>query len=51
MEAVNPEEHFPPSRSASREMLKLLNLIFGVGRKQLPSAAEILRDATIFNQK
>ncbi|XP_074609140.1 serine/threonine-protein kinase Nek8-like isoform X1 [Acropora palmata] len=51
MEAVNPEEHFPPSRSASREMLKLLNLILGVGRKQLPSAAEILRDATIFNQK
>ena len=49
MKAVNPEEHFPPS--ASKEMLELLKLIFGVGREQLPSAAEILRVATIFNQK
>ncbi|XP_067023459.1 probable serine/threonine-protein kinase DDB_G0284251 isoform X2 [Acropora muricata] len=48
MEAVNPEQHFPTS--ASREMLELLNLIFGVGREQLPSAAEILRVATIFNR-
>ena len=32
-------------------MLELLNLIFGVGREQLPSAAEILRVATIFNQE
>ena len=29
----------------------MLNLIFGVGREQLPSAAEILRVATIFNQE
>ena len=49
MEAVNPEQHFPPS--ASKEILELLNLIFGVGREQLPSAAEILRVATIFNQE
>ena len=48
MEAVNPEEHFPPS--ASKEMLELLNLNFGVGREQLPNAAEILRVATIFNR-
>ena len=32
-------------------MIELLNLIFGVGEKQLPSAGEILRAATIFNQK
>ena len=30
-------------------MIELLNLIFGVGQKQLPSAGEILR--AIFNQK
>ena len=32
-------------------MLELLNLIFGVGRKQLPSAAKILHDfATILKK-
>ena len=49
MEAVNPEEHFPPS--ASEEIIELLNLIFGVGRERLPSAEEILRVATIFNKE
>ena len=49
MKTVIPEEHFPPS--ASEEMLDLLHLIFGVGRERLPSAAEILRVAAIFNQE
>lgn len=48
LEAVSPQEHFP--LSASKEMLELLKLIFGVGREQLPSAAEILRVATILHR-
>ncbi|XP_074609866.1 uncharacterized protein LOC141864028 [Acropora palmata] len=44
--SVIPEKHFPSQ--ASKKTKEFLKLIFGVDREHLPSAAEILRDATAF---
>ena len=44
--SVIPGKHFPSQ--STKETREFLKLIFGVDRKHLPSAAEMLHDATVF---
>ncbi|XP_074609865.1 uncharacterized protein LOC141864027 isoform X2 [Acropora palmata] len=44
--SVIPGKHFPSQ--ATKETREFIKLVFGVDREHPPSAAEILRDATVF---
>ncbi|XP_067025836.1 uncharacterized protein [Acropora muricata] len=44
--SVQPEKHFPSQ--AKEETTELLNLFFGINREYMPSAAEILHVAHVF---
>lgn len=51
--SVNPEEYFPSQENvkAKGETMELLKMFFGVNREYLPNATEILRVASVFQEK
>ncbi|KAK2548927.1 Serine/threonine-protein kinase OSR1 [Acropora cervicornis] len=51
--SVNPEEYFPPQEKvkAKGETMELLKMFFGIDREYLPNATEILRVASVFQEK